>query len=71
MNEKIKNCPFNNAECNKNCGLFIDPEDLNELLLLRLSSLGVLDRNNGVCSLKAIAMSNARSIFENTTTRRN
>ena len=69
MNEK--KCPFNNNICDSSCALFINPEDLNELLLNRLASLGVLDRSYGVCSLKTLAMSNARSIFENTTTRRN
>lgn len=71
MNEKSKNCPFNNGECNNSCALFIDPKDLNELLLNRLASLGVLDREFGICSLKTLAMSNARNIFEHTTTRRN
>ena len=71
MNEKrFKQCPFNHNECSFDCALFIDPQDLNELLLSRLASLGVVDRNNGMCSLKTLAMSNARTIFENTTTRR-
>lgn len=70
MNENQKNCPFKNMVCDKSCALFIAPDELNELLLNRLASLGVLDRNYGVCSLKTIAMSNARNIFENTTTRR-
>lgn len=71
MNENFKTCPFNNNTCDKNCALFINPEDLNELLLNRLASLGVVDRGYGMCSLKTLAMSNARNIFENTTTRRN
>ncbi len=71
MNENNKKCPFNQNICDKSCALFINPEDLNELLLNRLASLGVVDRNYGICSLKTIAMSNARNIFENTTTRRN
>ena len=71
MNDKkFKRCPFNHDECSSDCALFINPQDLNELLLSRLASLGVVDRNNGMCSLKTLAMSNARSIFENTTTRR-
>lgn len=69
MNENLKKCPFGNEVCDNSCALFIDPEELNELLLNRLSSLGVLDKK-GVCSLKTLAMSSARSIFENTTTRR-
>ena len=70
MNEKLKKCPFINGECDNTCALFIDPKDLNELLLNRLASLGVLDRDFGICSLKTLAMSNARNIFEHTTTRR-
>ena len=70
MDENLKKCPFNQNICDKNCALFINPNDLNELLLNRLASLGVVDRTNGVCSLKTLAMSSARDIFENTTTRR-
>ncbi len=70
MDENLKKCPFNQNICDKNCALFINPNDLNELLLNRLASLGVVDRTNGICSLKTLAMSSARDIFENTTTRR-
>ncbi|MGN0018150.1 MAG: hypothetical protein ACI37S_03820 [Candidatus Gastranaerophilaceae bacterium] len=70
MNENKKQCPFNNVECNNSCALYIDSEELNELLLNRLTSLGVLNRGKGTCSLKTLAMSNARKIFETTTTRR-
>lgn len=68
--KKIKNCPFNHAECTCECALFIDATDLNELLAARLTSLGVLDKENGICSLKTLAMSSARYIFENTSTKR-
>lgn len=68
--KKIKNCPFNHGTCTTDCALFIDANDLNELLAARLSSLGVLDKENGMCSLKTIAMSSGRYIFENTTTKR-
>lgn len=68
--KKIKKCPFNQGECTNECSLFIDTEDLNELLAARLASLGVLDRTNGMCSLKSIAMSAGRYIFENTSTKR-
>ena len=68
--KKVKACPFNHGECNKECALFIDAADLNELLAARLASLGVLDRENGMCSLKSIAMSSGRFIFENTSTKR-
>lgn len=70
MSEKIKTCPFKNQECTPECALFINPSDLNELLAARLSSLGVIDRENGMCSLKTLAMSSSRYIFENTTTKR-
>ena len=68
--KKAKDCPFNHGNCTKDCALFIDANDLNELLAARLSSLGVLDRENGMCSLKSLAMSSGRYIFENTSTKR-
>ena len=68
--KKIKNCPFGERKCTAECALFIDVADLNELLAARLASLGVLDKENGMCSLKTIAMSSGRYIFENTTTKR-
>lgn len=68
--KKIKKCPFNKDECTNECALFVDVNDLNELLAARLASLGVLDRENGMCSLKTIAMSAGRFIFENTSTKR-
>jgi len=71
MDEKtIKNCPFQQQICTSECALFIDAENLNELLAARLSSLGVIDKENGMCSLKTIAMSAGRYIFENTSTKR-
>lgn len=68
--KKVKNCPFNQGTCTNECSLFIAVEDLNELLAARLASLGVLDKENGVCSLKVLAMSAGRYIFENTSTKR-
>jgi len=68
--KKTKDCPFNHGECTSTCALFVDAGDLNELLAARLSSLGVLDKENGMCSLKTIAMSAGRFIFENTSTKR-
>lgn len=67
---KNKKCPFNRDECTSECALFIDPADLNELLAARLSSLGVINKEYGMCSLKTIAMSSGRYIFENTLTKR-
>ncbi len=63
-------CPFGNLkDCNKNCPLFVAPEDLNEFVTARLSSIGVLDRTRGECSIKLLALSQSRMIFENTNTR--
>ncbi len=70
MSEVKKTCPFSDRTCDGSCGLFIDCGDLNELLAARLSSLGILDKTNGICSLKTLAMSSARYIFENTSTKR-
>lgn len=65
-----KTCPFSSErECNSNCPLFVAPDDLNEFVSARLSSIGVMDRKNGSCSLKILALSQGRMIFENTNTR--
>lgn len=65
-------CPFNNKECTETCGLFIAPEDLNELMATRLTSIGVFNVHEGMCSLKMLALSGGRYMFENTSTiRRN
>ena len=66
----MKTCPFSsNKECNSDCPLFVSPNDLNEFVTARLSSIGVIDRNNGYCSLKVLALSQSRLVFENTNTR--
>jgi len=65
-----KTCPFTkDRPCDENCPLFISPNDLNEFVTARLSSIGVIDRKEGECSLRMIALSHSRSIFENTKTR--
>ena len=65
-----KTCPFSeNKICNKECPLFISPDDLNEFVTARLSSIGIISRTEGECSLKMLALSQSRAIFENTTTR--
>lgn len=71
MNEEnIKTCPFaENKVCNEMCPLFISPDELNEFVAARLSSIGVIDRAKGECSLKMLALSQGRAIFENTNTR--
>ena len=68
MTAKI--CPFTDKkECNNDCPLFVSPDDLNEFVVARLSSIGVMDRNHGSCSLKLLALSQSRAIYENTKTR--
>lgn len=65
-----KTCPFaTNRECNNACPLYISPEDLNEFVVSKLASIGVLDRNKGECSFRLLALSQSRAIFENTNTR--
>ena len=66
----MKTCPFSqNRDCNSECPLFVAPNDLNEFVAARLSSIGVIDCNTGCCSLKMLALSQSRMIFENTNTR--
>lgn len=66
----IKTCPFSeNKVCNDTCPLFVSPEELNEFVAARLSSIGVMNKADGECSLKMLALSQARMIFENTNTR--
>ena len=66
----VKTCPFSaGKECNSNCPLFVAPDDLNEFVSARLSSIGIIDRQSGSCSLKILALSQSRMIFENTNTR--
>ncbi len=60
----VKKCPFNNNECSSECALFIDPRDLNDLVASRLTSIGVFDKQNGMCSLKNLALGESRFIFE-------
>ena len=65
-----KTCPFNSQKfCNSECPLFVAPDELNEFVSARLCSIGVLDKKNGNCSLKVLALSQSRMIFENTNTR--
>ena len=65
-----KTCPFGNGRiCDCTCPLFISPEDLNEFVIARLGSIGIIDRNEGECSIRMIALSQGRRIFERTNTR--
>lgn len=63
----MKSCPFKNTQCDETCGLFIKETELNEMVLGRLKSIGVFDsENKGMCSIKNMALSQSRYIFENT-----
>ena len=64
-------CPFGTSErvCDSTCPLFIQPDDLNEFVVARLSSIGVMERTKGTCSIRMLALSQGRAIFENTRTR--
>ena len=63
-------CPFSDKkECNHACPLYISPDDLNEFVVSRLASIGVMDRTKGMCSIRMLALSQSRAIFENTKTR--
>ncbi len=62
----VKICPFrNDKECSPDCALYIAPKDLNETVISRLRSIGVVS-GEGDCSLKNIALSSMRKMFENT-----
>ena len=64
------NCPFSaDKVCDGDCPLYISPDNLNEFVVSRLASIGVMDRKTGSCSLKLLALSQSRAIFENTKTR--
>lgn len=64
----MNSCPFKNTVCDKNCALFIKKDELNELVVNRLKSIGVMvfDNNDGMCSIKNLALAQSRCIFENT-----
>ncbi|OGH99424.1 MAG: hypothetical protein A2104_02430 [Candidatus Melainabacteria bacterium GWF2_32_7] len=64
--EEIKKCPFSKEECNSTCSLYIKTEDLNETVKNKLASIGVVNRNTGICALKNMALCMSRRIFENT-----
>ena len=63
----MKNCPFKNAPCDSKCALFIKANELNEMVVNRLKSIGVIVcDNDGICSLKNMALAQSRFMFENT-----
>lgn len=63
-----KECPFNKDKCDENCALYITPKELNETVKNKLSSIGIIERETGICSLKNMALCFSRYIFENTVT---
>lgn len=65
----MKDCPFKQQKCDNSCALFIDMEELNEMVANRLRSIGVLVNTgsaNGMCAIKNLALAQSRRIFENT-----
>ena len=64
MKEEKSFCPFNSGECSSNCALYIDPSELNEVVRNKLASVGVMDREKGLCSFKNISMCLNRQVFE-------
>ncbi len=63
----MKKCPFKNEICSNECALFISKDELNELVVNRLKSIGVFnDEIGGICSFKSQALAQSRYIFENT-----
>ncbi len=63
----MSNCPFKNEQCDCDCALFIKENELNELVVNRLKSIGVMCMDNGgMCSIKNLALAQSRVIFENT-----
>ena len=63
-------CPFSDKKkCDNTCPLFISPDDLNEFVVSRLSSIGIMERTKGSCSIRVLALSQSRAIFENTKAR--
>ena len=62
--KNLKDCPFNREQCNSLCALYIAPEELNETVKNKLASIGVIDRKEGICSIKNMALCMSRYIFE-------
>lgn len=64
--EKNKTCPFSKETCDSTCALYVSPEELNESVKNKLASIGVINRENGICALKNMSLCMSRYIFENT-----
>lgn len=64
MENNQKTCPFKKeAICDSTCALFVHPEELNETFRNKLKSINVLS-DDGMCSLKNIALNESRKVFE-------
>ncbi len=59
-----KTCPFGHGKCSSECGLYIDPKELNEVVRNKLASIGVIDREKGICSLKNLSLCVNRFLYE-------
>lgn len=68
MKDEKTFCPFNSSECSSNCALYINPADLNEVVRNKLASVGIMDREKGLCSIKNISMCMNRQVFEQIST---
>lgn len=66
----MKKCPFNLDNCTEECSLFVKPDEMSETVRNKLASIGIISREEGFCSLKIIAMSQSRYIFEHSLTSR-
>ena len=62
--ENIVTCPFGQNNCSPNCALYMNPNDLNETVKNKLASIGVIDREKGICAIKNISLCMNRSVFE-------
>lgn len=62
----MKKCPMNNQNsvCDDTCALYISPNELNETVMNKLASLGLLRRDEGICAYKHMALCMGRNIFE-------
>lgn len=59
-------CPFNQKKCSKDCALFVDPDDLNEVVRNKLASIGVIKREHGLCAFKNLSLCMNRILYEET-----
>ena len=66
--EDKKNCPFSKEKCDSTCAVYISPEELNETVKNKLASIGVINRDTGICAFKNMSLCLSRYIFENTST---